>query len=637
MPTTETRHKAFSRRSIAGWWIRYAAYAQSVLFCVVSGTLLILKHDSFHTQALDLAKFDQAIWNTLRGRFLFTTVQNYTILGNHFSPLMALLSPLFLVWSDVRVLFLVQSIGLAVSGLLLSKIVQSKHPALAPWFLLAFYLNPALHEVALVEFRRVTLAVPFLALALYALYTRKRVLMTVGLIFALLCKENIALIVFMVGLCLIVFERDWRWGLPLATAGIVWVVVVTLWVIPAFRPSNKSFVYPQLNYFGLKGSSYQEIWAQVMSDLGRMIQNTLGSAFDRKGLLALWRVFLPLGFVLPFLSVDWALIVVPSLAYMLLSVAPAMHALENWYMASILPGLFAAVAVSLTRCSARWAGRLTAVLLAATIVGYVLFSHAPLGGQYEPELYQVTEHHRLASQAVDAIPDDAKVAAQDPFVPHLSHREHIYLYPWVSIKLEDLDYILLDRNAHPYPLQSNEMDEQINNLLADVSYSVELEADGIYVFRSADSRENTFEVNATVDETMRLDHVEVAVCGEDGFLRAVGQEPVELGQGEVLRVSLYWKALAAPGAERTISVRILDSSGALVAAHDSLPGMGNKPTSWWQEGWEIRDVYYLTIPPEAQLGPGSLTVLVYDTYSYETLPFSGGTKALGICEVRIVP
>jgi len=629
--------KTLTRPGIAGWWIRYAAYAQSVLFCLVFVTLLILKHDSFHTRALDLAKFDQAIWNTLRGRFLFTTLQNYTILGNHFSPLLALLSPLYLLWADVRMLFLVQIIGLACAGLFLFKIVQSKHPALAPWFLLAFYLNPALHEVALVEFRRVTLAVPFLALALYALYTRKRALMAIGLACALLCKESIALIVLMVGLYLIVFERDWRWGLSLAIAGIAWGVVVTLWVIPSFGPPGESFIYPQLNYFGLEGSSYQEIWAQVMSDPGRMVRSMFGSAFDRKGLLALWRVFLPLGFVLPFLAADWMLIAVPSLAVMLLSVSPKMHALEGWYMASVLPGLFAAVAVGLTRRSARWAGRLTATLLAATVVGYLLFSHAPLGGKYEPELYRVTEHHRLASQAVNVIPGDAKVAAQDPYVPHLSHREHIYLYPWISIGLDNLDYILLDRNAHPYPLQPHQMDDQIDNLLADVSYSIELEADGIYLFRRADGRENGFEVSATVDETMHLDRVEVAVGDEDGFLRAASQEPVEVGRGEVLRVSLYWRALDAPAAERTISVRITDQSGALVAIYDNLPGMGAKPTSWWQKDWEIRDIYYLTIAPEAQPGPGSLAVLVYDTYSSEILPFSGGTKALNVCEVRIVP
>ena len=127
-----------------------------------------------------------------------------------------------LIWPNVRVLFLAQAISLAAAGLVLYRVVQVRHPALAPWFLLAFFLNPALHEVALVEFRRVTLAVPFLALALYGLYVRKRPLTALGLAVALLYKEDIALIVLMTGLYLLLFERDWAWGTALAAIGVAW-------------------------------------------------------------------------------------------------------------------------------------------------------------------------------------------------------------------------------------------------------------------------------------------------------------------------------------------------------------------------------------------------------------------------------
>jgi hypothetical protein len=280
---------------------------------------------------------------------------------------------------------------------------------------------------------------------------------------------------------------------------------------------------------------------------------------------------------------------------------------------------------------------LTVLLLAATVAGYALFSHAPAGGEFKSELYQVTEHHRLASRVLEAIPSDAKVATQDPYVPHLSHREHIYLYPWIRIGLDNMDYVLLDRNLHPYPLQPHEMNEHIDNLLADVSYSVDLEADGIYLFRRVDDLGDAFKVGATVGETMYLDRVEVAVRGEDGLLRAASRKPVQLCQGEMVRIGLYWEALDAPGAERTVSVRVSDPSGAVVAIHDNMPGMGKKPTSWWQKGWQIRDTYYLTIPPTSQPGPGSLSVLVYDSYSQEIVLFDGHIDLLEILSIQIVP
>jgi uncharacterized membrane protein len=602
-------------------------------FAAVAFGLMVAKHNSFHTRALDLAKFDQAIWNTLYGRFLFSSIQSHSILGNHFSPLMAAVAPLYLVWPNVRVLFLVQSIGLAAAGLCLYQIVRAKHARLAPWFLLAFYLNPALHEVALVEYRRVTMAVPYLALAAYALFSRRRVLMTIALGVALLCKENIGLIVAMFGLYLLLFERDWKWGAPLIVVGLSWTVIVTLWVIPAFQPPTKdAALYPQLNYFGLSGDSYQEILAALWRDPLALVRGVL----DRAGMRALFRVFLPLGFVLPLLAADWLLIVLPSMAYMLMSVATGMHQLRDWYMASVLPGLFAAIAVGLGRLAvkrARWA---VVGLLAASAVGYGLFSHAPPGAKYRPDLYRVTDHHRLRARLVAAVPPGASVAAQDPYVPHLSQREHIYLYPWVSIGIENVDYVLLDRALHPYPLQPHRMADTIDNALADPRYAIVLEGDGAFLFRQGGVRLPAKEIGAVVDGTMLLERIEVAPRDPDGLYRVADDAPIDLRHGQEVRIGLYWRALAAPEVERTVSVRMADASGALAAIHDGLPGAGKKPTSWWEKGWEIRDVHYLTVSPDAAFGPGRLQILVYDSHTLENVPFDDIGIVLVAHEIRVV-
>jgi hypothetical protein len=100
-------------------------------------------------------------------------------------------------------------------------------------------------------------------------------------------------------------------------------------------------------------------------------------------------------------------------------------------------------------------------------------------------------------------------------------------------------------------------------------------------------------------------------------------------------VSLYWEALVAPDAERTVSVRVTDGGGTLAAIYDNLPGQGKKPTSWWEEGWQIRDVYYLGISPQAVPGRGSISVLLYDSLSGEPVAFGDGTEILELCTVVI--
>ena len=166
--------------------------------------------------------------------------------------------------------------------------------------------------------------------------------------------------------------------------------------------------------------------------------------------MALWRVFFPMGLVLPFLAPDWLLLIVPSLSMALMSCID-MHELTRWYSASILPGLFAAVAVGLTRRSAKWRAGWWLGLVVRPWSAMRSIATRHWADATSRALYQRTEHHRMAAQVVDAVPDGARVAAQDSYVPHLAHREHIYLYPWISIDLDEIDYILLDRAASPYP------------------------------------------------------------------------------------------------------------------------------------------------------------------------------------------
>ena len=59
---------------------------------------------------------------------------------------------------------------------------------------------------------------------------------------------------------------------------------------------------------------------------------------------------------------------------------------------------------------------------------------------------------------------------------------------------------------------------------------------------------------------MELQRVEGAPRGEDGFYRPASEQPVALHPGQALRVSLDWRALDAPGAERYFRTDKVDNS-----------------------------------------------------------------------------
>ena len=619
-------------------WGDKAAIGMAVLFTIVIYALILRQYASFNTRAADLDRFTQAIWNTLNGRFMYSTIWDHSILGDHFSPLMIFLSPFLIVWNDPRIFPLIKTIGIAASGLFLYKIIRDKHPGLAPWFLLSYYLNPALSEIALLELRRVPLAMPFLALALYALSTKRRHLLVISLFIALLAKEDIALIVVMVGVYLLLFERDWRWGGSLVILGFAWAMLVLFVANPIFNPSklekigSSVDVYGGLPYFGFWGDSLSEI----ISNIVRQPALALRHMFDVEGLQALWRVFLPLGIILPFLAPTWLFIVLPTISYMLLSSYSPMHRLVDWYLASVLPILFATIAVGLGKRPYKHAKWLTAVLLITTLIGYARFSYLPLGQKFKPGMYTISDHDRLAADILATIPDDAQLVTQSAYSPHLAFREVIDIYPWLPEDQAAIDYYFLDRYALLYPLDEIERNNAIDNILVEPTKIVEIEADGIYLIRNNGEPLPAFTINQTAEDAIRLNRVEVAPADERGFYQNTTEIPISVYPSQTIRVTLYWEAIAAPQAERTVSVRVAASDGWLLAQQDTKPSNGTRPTSWWQPGWQLRDIYYLTIAPEAAPGAVTLDILLYDSSSLERIPFSND-DVITVAPLSITP
>ena len=159
----------------------WLAISLLLLYIFVFSTLTIRQHNSFNTNALDLAKFDQSIWNTSRGRPYQITIGEDLVIESHFSPSLAVFAPLYWLWPDVRILFIAQSLLLGGAGFL----IYWHFRRLAPWLGLivfaAYLMHPSLHEVNLVEFRRITLAVFATSFAMYHLLRRQYGWMALGL------------------------------------------------------------------------------------------------------------------------------------------------------------------------------------------------------------------------------------------------------------------------------------------------------------------------------------------------------------------------------------------------------------------------------------------------------------------------
>ena len=95
-----------------------------------------------------------------------------------------------------------------------------------------------------------------------------------------------------------------------------------------------------------------------------------------------------------------------------------------------------------------------------------------------------------------------------------------------------------------------------------------------------------------------------------------------LGRGDALRLSLLWVAREKLGQDLTVFVQLIDSGGQVVWQADRYPVNGQRPTSGWEPGEQIRDQYGWIIPEELPAGSYRLIAGLYELESMSRWPVS---------------
>jgi uncharacterized membrane protein len=601
------------------------AIALLLLFGVTFSAMTWLKHDSFGTRALDLAKFDQAIWNTSRGHPFATTLSEASVLHSHFSPALALYAPLFWLWSDVRLLFIAQSFLMAASGFVIYRSLRDIDPWTGLAIYAAFLMNPTLHQITLVEFRRLTLAVFTTSLTLYWMLKGKHRPMVVALAVTLLCKEDMAFTCIAVGLYVGLVQRSHRLGIALSLIGVAYLVLVPFALLPAL---NQETGYRHAgDSFGHLGTSLEEILPNLLREPGRL----LSPAFRLDRLVALL-VFLAPSLFLFIPAPALAAFMLPYLGFLLTSSLDRMGRLEDWYPSIPLILLFWAASAGVLRLPLSWRRAIQGAVLVAGAAAWLLWSPMWPGAGFRPSNYRIVPHDRAVRKVLSTVPATASVAAQDALVPHLSHRERIYLWPWVP-EGQSVDYVALDRSMGTYPLPYGQYWSYFYDVFASPNYEIAAQVDEFYLMRrTADSQPAVLRRD-TWGGALTLTGYTAVVATDDGPFQRTTASP----GGLTLRVSLYWQAERVMERNLTAFVHLLDREGSLLAQHDSWPADAHRPTTVLSPGALIRDVHTLTwigrnVPEELQIRIGlydsetQAPLLLPSGEPYITVPLAEGNR-----------
>ena len=107
-----------------------------------------------------------------------------------------------------------------------------------------------------------------------------------------------------------------------------------------------------------------------------------------------------------------------------------------------------------------------------------------------------------------------------------------------------------------------------------------------------------------------------------------------LRPGQVVPMTLYWRALQKPASDYAVSLRLLDETNTTVYQVDNQhPVLGMAPTSRWQQGEVVSDYYEIQLPLDLVPGTYHWGVLLYRSLpdgGWENLQVTGMDDDLGI-------
>lgn len=403
-----------------------------LFIAITISALGIARHISLATKAWDMGIFDQAIWNTLNGNFLFCSIRgNLNLLGDHFEPILLLLVPFYAIWPHIFNLIIIQALLLASVVFPLYLIAKEKLDSrfLIFSFIFALYLSKSLRGIGLSDFHPEGFIVTLTLWAFYFLIKQRRFLFILVTLLLLSCKESAVFIVLGFGLYTLITLKKKTAGILLILTAISMWIIETKYIIPLFNANDQSY------FFFLKmpfGSTYKENFFFVLYNPLKFIE----FMFLSDKLEYIFKLTGPLCF-LSFLSLNqYILVIFPLLINLMGNSGSGFHKISSHYVAAVLPLIFITAIYGLNNLLVFLDSKIMKVNLrkkirlitgSAIIITSLIFYGKTDAYKFRKFIDGSQKiNSALKISYLSIIPKQASISAVSNLVPQLSHRKFIY-------------------------------------------------------------------------------------------------------------------------------------------------------------------------------------------------------------------
>ncbi|MFI5801726.1 DUF2079 domain-containing protein [Streptomyces sp. NPDC051561] len=468
----------------------------AVLCFVVGLAISLQQYQRLRLGGFDLGLFDQAIRAYARFELPRSTIKNvhhefppdFSLLGDHFSPVLVVVAPLYWIWNDPRVLLVVQALLFASGVPLVARLARAETSRLlsprgcrkfVAGACLVYALGAPLLFAARAGFHEVAFAVPLLLL----LFERARKGAHTHMVWAgvLLCltKEDLGFVVGVFGAVLAVRARRggdgtaFRFGLLLLGGGFLAALLAITVAIPAMGGSSGFY----WQYGRLGGDATAAFKFLLLHPIDSLVVALTPSA---KALLLLWTFgslfLLPLGSAL-------SLCTLPLLAERLFSDNENHWQAVNHYGAFLWPVLIAAALETtgkLIRRAKERGGGVSPVAATVAVAGMTLvgFLVSGAGDLASPRLWKADAVTKAKVRAAALIPEGVTVEADNSIAPRLTRKAGVMILDRVP---RNAEWVIVATEKRVFPFTDIQQQHDRIRLLESAGYRTVSAELGVHV------------------------------------------------------------------------------------------------------------------------------------------------------------
>jgi uncharacterized membrane protein len=488
-------------------------------------TISVYRYLRLDPASWDLGIFTEYVkqYALLRAPIVDIKRSGFDLLGDHFTPIVALLAPFFRLYPSPVTLLVAQALLAAVSVLPVYR-AAAERLGVGPGRAIAaaYGFCWGLQQLVYYDFHELAFAVPLLACSLSALVReriRGAVLWALPLV---LVKEDQGFTVAAIGLIIAFGYRRRMAGLALAAWGLAWSLLAILVIIPHFNPRH-SYAY------WLQGGAASPVGGHF--DVTAVAAQLAAGGSTKLATLG----FLVLPTALAALRSPLVLAALPDLALRFVSPNSVYWGTAWHYNAPLMPIVFVAAIDGLARLRAartraarrparlaasagrraaalrwlaairsrvsavpgragtmlRWLAGLPRRVLAAPewpaaiamlAICAALAFRFPLSGLWNSQTYQITQHVRAADAAMSRVPNGVTVATDLDLLATLAARDDTF---WLGNYPTNpaTRYVVFDTHSTDFQPPPRNVLKFVEQLVHGARYRQVYVRNGVYVFR----------------------------------------------------------------------------------------------------------------------------------------------------------